>query len=94
MDDAGKVSYALGPDVPVVCVCEDFQHFAYRYDQTQWAGRDIVVVVPRGQDWMWDVAGRFFDSFTPLDPVEIRRNGETVLILDLRVGKNLHFSPK
>lgn len=91
---AGKVSYALGPGVPVVCVCQDPQHFAYRYDQTQWQGRDVVVVVPRGQDWMWEVAGAYFDGFEPLNPVAITRNGQTVITLDLRLGKNLHFPPK
>ena len=91
---AGKTSYALGPDVPVVCVCDDAQHFAFRYDQHQWAGRDMVVIAPRGIEWLWDVAGRYFDSFEPLPPVAITRNGETVITLDLRLGKNLHFPPK
>ena len=46
---AGKASYALGPDVPVVCVCDDAQHFAFRYDQHQWAGRDMVVIAAAGE---------------------------------------------
>jgi 4-amino-4-deoxy-L-arabinose transferase-like glycosyltransferase len=91
---AGKTSYALGPDVPVVCVCDDAQHFAFRYDQHQWAGRDMVVIAPKGIDWLWDVAGRYFDSFEPLPPVAITRNGEAVMTLDLRLGENLHFPAK
>lgn len=91
---AGKTSYALGPDIPVVCVCDDAQHFAFRYDQHQWAGRDMVVIAPQKIDWLWEVAARYFDSFEPLPPVAITRNGETVMTLDLRLGKNLHFPPK
>ena len=91
---AGKASYALGAQVPVLCLCANPQQFAYRYDQTQFAGRDVIVIVPRGQGWMWDAVGRYFDALEPLDPVEIRRNGDTVMTLDLRLGKNLHFPPK
>jgi 4-amino-4-deoxy-L-arabinose transferase-like glycosyltransferase len=88
---AGKVSYALGPEVPVICVCDDQQNFPYRYDQRQWIGRDVIVVSPAGDERLWQVAGTYFDSFEPLAPVAITRGGETVLVLDLKVGKNLHF---
>ncbi len=54
----------------------------------------MVVIAPRGIDWLWDVAGRYFDSFEPLPPVAITRNGEAVMTLDLRLGKNLHFPAK
>ena len=37
---------------------------------------------------------RFFDGFEPLPPVAITRAGQTVMVLDLRVGKNLHFPAK
>jgi len=91
---AGKTSYALGPGVPVVCVCDDFQHFAYRYDQHQWAGRDMIIVVPERDPWLWPVAAKFFDAVEPMPPVAITRNGQTVMTLDLALGKNLHFPPK
>ena len=91
---AGKTSYALGPDVPVVCVCDDPQHFPYRYDQSQWNGRDVIVVVPKGEEWMWDVAARFFDSLQPLDPVVIMRGSRPAVTLELRLGKNLHYPGK
>ena len=35
---AGKVSYALGPSVEVLCLCERPQHFAYRYNLADFAG--------------------------------------------------------
>ncbi len=57
----------------------------------QWAGQDLVVVVPANMPRLWDIAGLYFDSFEPLDPVVIHRNGEPALTLELRRGRNLHF---
>ena len=92
---AGKTSYALGPQIPVVCVCADPQQFRFRYDQTQWAGRDMPVIVMRADNgWMWDIAGKYFDRLDPLPPIEIKRAGKTALILDVAMGRNLHFPPK
>ena len=86
---AGKVSYALGPDVPVLCLCGNPQQFAYRTDQAAYEGRDVLVVVPnRRYD---DDVVRYFDRLERLPPVEIMRGGETVLTLDLRLGRNLQF---
>ncbi len=90
---AGKVSYALGPDVPVVCACGDPQQFRFRYDQSQWNGRDVPVIVPEGPGSarLWADAAAFFDRFDPLPPVEIQRGGGTALVLDVRMGRNLHM---
>ena len=80
------------PECRLSAYAQDPQHFAYRYDQAQWSGRDIVVVVPRGQDWMWEVAASYFDGFQPLDPVAITRNGQTVITLDLPPRQEPSFS--
>ena len=29
-----------------ICACGDPQQFRYRYDQSQWNGRDMPVIVP------------------------------------------------
>jgi 4-amino-4-deoxy-L-arabinose transferase-like glycosyltransferase len=92
---AGKVSYALGPDIPVVCVCGDPQQFRYRYDQRQWSGRDMPVIVPEGagNQRLWADAAHFFDRLDPLPPITIGRAGRSALVLDVRMGRNLHFPP-
>lgn len=88
---AGKTSYALGPDVPVVCVCDNPQHFPYRYDQTQWAGRDVVVIVPSTMPRLWGLAEKFFDRMDAMEPVPVHRNGEEAFLLELRMGRNMQF---
>jgi 4-amino-4-deoxy-L-arabinose transferase-like glycosyltransferase len=91
---AGKTSYALGPEVPVVCICSEPQQFAFRGDQQQWAGRDLVVVVPSNASRLWSNAAQYFDTLEPLSAVAITRNGATVMTLELSLGKNLHFPQK
>jgi 4-amino-4-deoxy-L-arabinose transferase-like glycosyltransferase len=89
---AGKASYALGPDIPVVCACGNPQQFRYRTDQTRWNGRDMPVIVPEGpgNEHLWADAAGFFDRLEPLPPIEIKRGGKTALVLEVRMGRNLH----
>ncbi|HVZ13651.1 MAG TPA: glycosyltransferase family 39 protein [Bauldia sp.] len=89
---AGKVSYALGPGVPVLCVCSDPREFAFRTDQGAWRGHDVVMVGLADTDWA--SAGRYFDALDPLPDVAITRAGETIVPLQLRLGRNLHFPAK
>ncbi len=90
---AGKVSHALGPEVPVICACGNPQQFRYRYDQSQWNGRDMPVIVPEGpgNQRLWADAAHFFDRLDPLPPIEIRRAGRIALTLDVKMGRNLHM---
>jgi 4-amino-4-deoxy-L-arabinose transferase-like glycosyltransferase len=90
---AGKASHALGPDVPVICACDDPQQFRYRYDQAQWNGRDMPVIVPEvpGAEEMWSHVARYFDRLDPLPPIAITRAGKTALVLDVKMGRNLHM---
>jgi hypothetical protein len=89
---AGKASYALGPSVPVLCLCIDPQHFAFRLDAAAFAGRDVVVVVPtRNLPRSMERLSGYFDSLTPMETVPIRRRGEDVLDLQLLMGRN--FKP-
>ena len=89
---AGKVAHALGPDVPVLCVCGDPREFAFRTDQSAWNGHDVVMVGLAGQSWA-DIAP-YFDALDPLPGVAITRNGEEVVPLELKLGRNLHFPAK
>jgi 4-amino-4-deoxy-L-arabinose transferase-like glycosyltransferase len=89
---AGKASYALGPDVPVLCLCGDPRGFRYRSDPAVWAGRDVVLVAPKGSSWA--PAERYFSTLQSLDDVTIRRGGQPVVVLALKIGRNLRFAPQ
>ena len=90
---AGKVSHALGPEVPVICACGNPQQFRYSADQSRWNGHDMPVIVPEGpgNQRLWGEAAGFFDRLEPLPPIEIRRAGKTALTLDVKMGRNLHM---
>lgn len=85
--DAGKANYAVGRQVPVLCVCQNPEHFAYLHDQAAFVGRDLIVVgtkrflTPR----LAEVAARF-QRLEPLAPVTIKRGGQPVLELQLFRG--------
>jgi hypothetical protein len=89
---AGKASYALGPAVPVFCLCVAPHHFPFRADIHAANGKDVVLVWPTSESADWQPPlEESFDSVEPLDPVVITRRGEPVLTLDLALGR--HFRP-
>ncbi len=71
---AGKVAYALGPEVPVLCLSVDPRQFAFLHDQRSFIGQDAVVVdrLPARHDLSARYDG-FFASITPVGTVTIRR---------------------
>jgi 4-amino-4-deoxy-L-arabinose transferase-like glycosyltransferase len=89
---AGKASYALGPDVPVLCLCGDPHGFRYRSNPAAWGGRDVVLVAPKGSNWA--PAERYFSGLQPLDDVTIRRGGQPAVVLELKIGRNLRLPPR
>lgn len=91
---AGKASYAAGPGVTAVCLCDQPLQFAFRTGAATTGGRDAVVVVPAHEDAQWSRLAAYFDSLTPLPPVTITRAGRSLLVLELRLGKSLHFPAK
>jgi 4-amino-4-deoxy-L-arabinose transferase-like glycosyltransferase len=88
--EAGKVSYALGAQVPVFCLCLVQQHYIGRanlYDPARFAGADMILV---GTEEMLrtqiDVIGQHFENMTPLEPVILHRGGEPVETLAIYRG--------
>jgi len=69
---AGKASYALGPDVPVVCLCTAPHQFAFTHDQRAFIGRDAVIVMrPKTVDQMLARYEQYFASIRLLREVRI-----------------------
>jgi hypothetical protein len=87
---AGKASYALGPAVPVFCLCAEPHHFPFRADIHAAEGKDVILVWPASEhaDWVPSLA-ESFDRVDPLDPVVVSRRGEPLHTLDLALGR--HF---
>lgn len=90
---AGKASYALGPDVVVLCLSERPQHFAFRYRLEDYAGKDVVLVQLRQWHGRTDEAlERRFNSIERLAPIDIHRaNGAVAMTLDIAIGRGLRL---
>jgi hypothetical protein len=88
--DVGKVGYALGGAIPVICLGSDAREFGLIARHDDYAGTDVLIVsrVPFekivGQFWF------LFDALEPLPPVTIRHAGRPALQLNLSLGHRLH----
>ncbi|HEX6814601.1 MAG TPA: glycosyltransferase family 39 protein [Gemmatimonadaceae bacterium] len=86
--DAGKVGYALGPVVPVVCLCGSPHHFGYLADQRAFIGRDAVLIDhTRGPSGVRRVYAPYFASIDSLPPIIVRQDGRPALSIQAYVGR-------
>ncbi len=86
--DAGKAAYALGPGVPVVCVCEHPHHFHFLNPQERFLGRDAVLVLPPDADTgPLATVLPHFRSIQPLGSVTIHRRGRPEFQLPLYLAR-------
>ena len=73
---AGKAAYALGPEVPVLCLCTAPHQFGYVHDQRDFLGHDAVIVDrTQGRSAVPELYGKYFAAIDSLGAVELRRNG-------------------
>ncbi len=87
--DAGKVAHALGPDVPVVCLCDHPHHFRFLYPATEARGRDVVLVerARAHSDVAADMA-RYSRVVEPLGAVTIHRLGHPEFQVGLYLARD------
>lgn len=86
---AGKAAVAMGPDVPVLCLCADPHHFYYLQNDSTLLGRDAVFVKKRREND--DVLTRFAPYFEQIDIVNVvpvYRGKQEVMLLDIYRGRN------
>jgi Dolichyl-phosphate-mannose-protein mannosyltransferase len=85
---SGKIAYALGPSVPVVCLSADPRGFASVYDQREFEGEDAVIVdrLPARHDVMARY-GAYFGQLTPAGRIGIQRDGRTAFDVAVYVGR-------
>jgi 4-amino-4-deoxy-L-arabinose transferase-like glycosyltransferase len=85
---SGKIAYALGPAVPVVCLSDDPRGFQYVYDQRGFEGDDAVIVdrLPTHHDVM-AMYGAYFERLAPAGQIGIRRDGLRAFDVAVYVGR-------
>lgn len=85
---AGKAGYALGPGIPLVCLCHDAREFGVVAPAAAFVGGDAVLVVPAGSSRGGPTLfGRWFASLAPAGRVEIGSGAA----LDLWIGRGMRI---
>ena len=84
--DAGKVDYALGGALPVLCLSRDAREYAFMRDARAYLGRDALVVAAAGRpDWL-RLAQRYFRRVEPSEDVVLTRASRPALTLHTAHG--------
>jgi hypothetical protein len=89
---AGKLGYALGPSIPVLCLGPAPHHFAYRYDAAALQGKDALLIERTGQS----ARGLYAKAFREIDSVAtltIYRGSRPAFDLTVLVGRGFSPSP-
>lgn len=88
--DAGKIDYALGGRVPVLCLCADPHEYGIIAPVARYAGKDVLIIAPRMN--AAEIVARFgplFHSIEPLPPLTLIHAGRPALSLTLCLGRDL-----
>jgi 4-amino-4-deoxy-L-arabinose transferase-like glycosyltransferase len=90
--NAGKIGYALRPDVTILCLCTDSRQFGFAYPVRDFAGQTMLVLLPDPAERAVQEAKGWFRAVEVLPGTSIRVRGrvlQTVTVLrglDLRPG--------
>ena len=88
--DAGKIDYALGGRVPVICLGSDPREYGIIAPVGDYAGADVLIVAPGISPAAIAARfGRLFDSIDTLAPATVLHDGRPALILPLYLGRRL-----
>ena len=83
----GKIAYALGPGVKVICLDPDARQFGFDRPASRYAGRTVLVLAP-GRGAAGAQRGKFA-TLTPLAPVTVRDRGVVLLHIGVFIGHGL-----
>jgi hypothetical protein len=87
--DAGKIAYALGPDVTVICLNTDARQFGFGVTPADLLGRDVLILAPDHPDRVVADYASLFASIAPLPPVAIRHAGRDLATVGVFLGHRL-----
>jgi len=89
--DAGKLDYALGGRIPVICLTPDAREYGVTTRVADYMGDDVLIVAPhltRAQVVQW--LGPLFDGIDELPPIIVRHAGRPALSLSVFLGRTMH----
>lgn len=87
--DAGKIGYALGPDVTLLCLSPDPRQFSLAHPVQDFAGRNVLLLVPDPAEQAPRNAGRWFHAVEVLPKAAIRLQGQVLRTVTVLRGSGL-----
>ncbi len=86
--DAGKIAYALGPDVVVTVLDPDARQFGLVHPLASFAGRDLLVIGPGDADRIRSQSASLFERLDVLTPATVVHDGTSMPVAVL-IGHDL-----
>jgi 4-amino-4-deoxy-L-arabinose transferase-like glycosyltransferase len=88
--EAGKIDYALGGRIPVLCLGQDARQYGLIANPDDYAGADVLIVAPwRSLAQIDDQFRSVFDAIEPIAPATITHAGRPLMTLPLFIGHRL-----
>ena len=91
--EAGKIDYALGGRLPVLCLCRDPRGYGVLTRPEAHLGESGLIVGRNlSPEHIKAVYGAYFDSIEPMPPITITHAGKPAFELSVYVGHGLRAS--
>jgi hypothetical protein len=91
--DAGKIAYALGPDVTTLGLSRDPRQFGIAWPLARFIGADVLILAPAHGDRVAAELAPAFDSIERLPDASIRHAGRTLQAVAVFQARRLRAWP-
>jgi len=91
--EAGKIDYALGGRIPVICLGPGERQYGLVANPDDYVGADVLIAAPRRS--LAEIERQFgarFDTIEPIAPATVMHAGRAAMSLPLFIGRRLHKS--
>jgi hypothetical protein len=89
--NAGKIGYALGPHITTLCLSADARQFAFALPPSDFAGEDLLLLLPDPVGRGMVQAARWFKSTETLGDASVRLKGR--LLRTVTIDRGVSLSP-
>ena len=89
--EAGKIDYALGGRIPIICLGPDARQYGLAASSDDYFGADVLIVARHRS--FEEIVGQFrywFDAIEPVAPAMVTHAGRPAMELSLFIGHRLH----
>ncbi len=87
--NAGKIGHGLGPEVTMLCLSTDSRQFGFAYPVRDFAGQDVILLLPDPPGLAMQEAGRWFRSVQTLPGTSVRAHGRILRTVTVLRGQDL-----